>query len=93
VTNTILSIAAAVLLAMLGYLIRGLLTWGRTIGEMNTQLTELTKKTDRTAAEVKEVREKMLSQRDLDVAVLNLKLDVMRGALGAGSRQPNKEGS
>lgn len=85
-TETILAISATVLLALLGWLIKALLAWGRTMGEVKSDIADLSKRTDSTAAEVAEIRKQMLSPADLQNAVLKLQIEVMRGTLGAGAR-------
>jgi hypothetical protein len=89
--ETLVGIAATIFLALLGWMIKGLLTWGRTIGQVTSELSELSKKTQATANDISEIRSRMLSQADLENAVLKLKLEVLRGALGTGTRMNDPE--
>lgn len=85
----IASIVAAVLLAMLGYLIRGLLAWGRVTGSleermvgMSDRIDGLTTKTQTTATSVEEIKTAMLRPADLELAVAKLRIEVMRETFG-----------
>jgi hypothetical protein len=89
----IIGIVVTVLLAMLAYLIRGLLAWGSVTVSLETRLQELSAKTATTAEDVKEIRAAMLRPEHLQLAVANLRIEVMKETIadmGAGRRASDR---
>lgn len=75
--TAVASIVVTLLLAGVGYLIKGMLATGK----LTQTVVELSEKTDKTAKAVEAMRASMLTPADLENAVLRLKLEVLRGSL------------
>lgn len=80
-----IGIGVAIGLALLAYLVRALIAWGK----VEERLTELSKKTAETADDVKKIRHEMLTPRDLHVAILNMKYEALKETTKNMKREEN----
>lgn len=77
IAQWVVGLMVAVLLALLGYVIHGMRSWGH----VEQQLKDVSDKTDDTARAVKEISARMLTPSDLALAIANVRLEILRDTL------------
>jgi len=79
-----ITLGATIMLVMLGYLIKALLSWGKLDGRLDgfqIKLTELFNKTNETEKGIADIRREMLRPADLKAALLEMQLQVLKESM------------
>lgn len=74
----VISVAMTVILAMLAYLVKGLLAWGKTTSTLQEQVRSINEKFEHLTNDVADIRREMLRPSDLQSSILGLQVEMLK---------------